>query len=102
MSFENLSQQGAGGRMGEVFDYDKMEKEKLLLSFRSKIDEKNNLPEIMAFFKEKDEENSDMFEKHPDTDVKSVLLKSRIAMHQVKDHNKMIVKKPRFYHPKIG
>ncbi len=101
MLFENLSQQGAGEKKEEVLGFEGEERE-LLCLFRSKVEEKNIQPEIRAFFKEKDEESLDMFEKHPDTDVKSVLLKSRIAMHQVRKNVKKIDRKPRFYHPKVS
>ena len=101
MLFENLSQQGAGEQKEEVLGLEGEERE-LLCLFRSKVEEKNIQPEIRAFFNKKDAKNLTMFEAHSPTDVQSVLLQSRIAMHQVRKNIKKIDRKPRFYHPKVS
>lgn len=102
MSFENLSQQEMGGKIERTPSNETEEAKFLLDLFKSKIEEKNIIPEIKAFFRENDERNLAMLETHPSTDMKSVLSQSRSAMHQVKKYNDIITRSPKFYRPKIG
>jgi len=76
--------------------------ERAIAEVQKKIMEKTENPEVAGFFKEKDKQNLQVLESHPQSDLNRIFNHSRDLMLQVKQTPQIIDRRVKFFHPRIG
>ncbi len=96
MAFESLFKPGVDKSEVELAI------ERAVAKIQQKIREKTEIPEVAEFFNEKDQQNLQVLESHPESDLNEIFRNSRDLMHQVKQTPQIIDRRVKFFHPKIG
>ncbi len=96
MAFESLFKPGVDKSEVELAI------ERAVAEVQRKILEKTEIPEVAEFFNKKDQQNLQVLESHPESDLNEIFKNSRDLMHQVMQTPQVIDRRVKFFHPKIG